>query len=158
MDQSQSQFNPDLFLQTSYSEQTSTKTEPLPDGEYTALIKTLIPRQVQGKQDASKLYVFLDMELEIPLNGELQSKLGREKSVIRHSIGIDMTESGAIDMAKGKNVQLGRLREAANQNVLGEPWTPAQLVNRLVKAKVGHEPSDKDPTIIYNRVEAVGKA
>lgn len=152
-----STFNPDLFLQTNYSEETSTKTNLLPVGDYTGVIKELTPRNVQGKQDTTKWYVFLDFQVEIGTPPELKEEIGRDFTRIRHSIGIDLSENGAIDMGKGKNIQLGRLREATGQNVSGQPWTPASLNNAMVKVKVSQEPNPKDPEIKYNRIDAFGK-
>ena len=75
-----SQFNPDLFLQTTYDQETSTKSEPLEVGEYSGQIKNLNPRQVQGKQDPTKSYVFLDMEIEVATPPEQLERLGRDKT------------------------------------------------------------------------------
>lgn len=151
-----SQFNPDIFLQTSYNQETSTKSEPLDVGEYVGQIKNLNPRQVQGKQDPTKTYVFLDMEIEVQTPPEQLERLGRDKSNLRYSVGIDFNEAGAIDMGKGKNIGLGRLREAAGQNRPGEPWSPANLNGAVIKVQVGQTPNPKDPTILWNEVKSVG--
>ena len=152
-----SQFNPELFLQTSYNQETSTKSEPLEPGEYVGLIQNLNPRQVQGKQDPTKTYVFLDMEIKVNTPPEQLARVGRESSNLRYSVGVEFNESGAIDMGKGKNIGLGRLREAVGQNVSGQPWSPAMLNNQMVKVKVGQTPNPKDSSIIWNEITAVGK-
>ena len=56
---------------------------------------------------------------------------------------LDMDENGDLELGKGKNVDLGRLREALGQNTGGN-WSPSQLVgssatihvsNRLYEGK-----------------------
>lgn len=153
-----SAFNPDTFLQTNYADATSTATVLLPKDDYVGVIKDLVPRQVQGTKDPSKYYLFLDFQVEIGTPGALKEELGRDISRIRDSISIELLEgSNAIDMGKGKNVKLGRLRDAAGQNISGEAWNPSMLNGAAVKVSVIQEPSDKDPTIKYNRISAYGK-
>lgn len=157
--QPNSAFNPDIFLQTNYDAPTSTVTALLPKDDYVGIIKELVPRQVQGTKDPSKWYLFLDFQVEIGTPPAIREELGRDVSRIRHSVSVELVEgSNAIDMGKGKNVQLGRIRDAAGQNEPGKPWNPAMLNNAMVKVSVVQEPSEKDPQVKYNRIASFGKA
>lgn len=153
-----SAFSPDIFLQTNYQETTSTVASLLPKDTYVGIIKDLVPRQVQGTKDTTKWYLFMDFNVEIGTPAALKEELGRDISKIRHSVGVELIEgSNAIDMGKGKNVQLGRIRDAAGQNVSGQAWAPGMLNGAMVKVDVTQEPSDKDPLIKYNRIASFGK-
>lgn len=153
-----SAFNPDVFLQTNYEEPTSTASVLLPKDDYVGIIKELVPRQVQGTKDPSKYYLFLDFQVEIGTPPQLREELGRDISRIRHSVSVELVEgSNAIDMSKGKNVQLGRIRDAAGQNESGKSWSPAMLNNAMVKVSVIQDPSEKDPQVKYNRISSFGK-
>lgn len=58
---------------------------------------------------------------------------------VRQSIFVDFTPDGALDNGKGKNIQLGKLREAVNQNQKGKPWSPGMLVGATGMLDVAHE-------------------
>ena len=58
-------------------------------------------------------------------------------------------------MGKGKNVGLGRLREAADLNVPGAPFSFAMFEGRPVKVSVKHRVVDDR---IFDEVKAVAEA
>ena len=62
-----------------------------------------------------------------------------------------------LDMGKGKNVALGRLREATDLNVPGQPFAMAMFPGRLAKIKVTQRPGN-EPDQVYNDVRGVTKA
>ena len=49
-------------------------------------------------------------------------------------------------MGKGKNVALGRLREALGQNTPGKPWSFGMLVGQVAKVAVKHRITDAGDT------------
>jgi hypothetical protein len=57
-------------------------------------------------------------------------------------------------MSKGKNVSLGKLREAVGQNKPGKPWSPAHLNGAQLDVLVTHR-ADKDTGDIYAEVKRV---
>lgn len=74
---------------------------------------------------------------------------------VRQTLWLDTTESGGLDFGKGKNVGLGRLREALGQNAPGKPWAPGMLVGGVAKVKVSHSIDKRDNVTINADVKAV---
>ena len=68
------------------------------------------------------------MEINCILVDEgVKAKLARDKVTVRMRVGLDIDEAGGgLATAEGKNVQLGRLRSALNQNNAG--WKPNDLL------------------------------
>lgn len=153
-----SMFNPDTFLATSYTEANSTTLTPVPEGEYVAILGKPKARQFSGTKDPGAVYTSLDINCEIDLGGQypaVAEQIGRDKANVRFSCMLDMTEDGTgLDMGKGKNVGLGRLREAADLNVPGAPFSFAMFEGRPVKVSVKHRVVDDR---IFDEVKAVAK-
>jgi hypothetical protein len=87
---------------------------------------------------------------------DLRRQLDRTPRV-RQDIWLDQDANGDLDYSKGKNVGLGRLREALGQNQPGQAWSPAALKGAGPAMLVVTERPDKDNRdIIYNDVKSVG--
>ena len=104
-----SKFDAKTFLDTQVTGESSTKRMPVPVGEYTSLIEGVNVRNWQSK-DGQKSGLALDVTHNLDDPG-VKEAMGRDKVTITQSIMLDLTDGGALDMGKGKNVQLGRLRE-----------------------------------------------
>lgn len=87
-------------------------------------------------------------EIDDP-NKEIEKKIGR-KPIITQSIMLDVTSEGALDMGEGKNVQLGRLREAVGQNASGKPWTPAMLIGQMARINVKHRINEESGDLMMD--------
>jgi hypothetical protein len=74
---------------------------------------------------------------------------------VPQDVMLDLTDSGQLDMAKGRNVRLGRLREALDLNAPGRPFSFAMIQGRMAKVKVGHRVDGED---IYAEVRANARA
>lgn len=146
-----STFNPDLFMQTTVEDANSTTLNPVPEGEYAGVIKKTETRVV-----GQNARVVMDVTWGID-DPSVVAATGIESPTVRQSIWLDVTEQGGLDMGSGKNVGLGRLREALGQNVKGKPWSPANLVGSPAKVKVTHTADKNDSSIIYANVSAVTK-
>lgn len=145
-----SAFNPDLFMQTSIEGEMSTTLVPCPEGEYAAVIKDLKPRVLSNGSAV--------MDITWAIDDETVKKVtGMNEPTVRQSIWLDTTESGGLDMAQGRNVGLGRLREAVNQNVKGRPWVPTNLIGQVARVKVTHTADKNDSSVIYANITAVTK-
>ena len=147
-----STFDPQLYMDQSWDQSNDTKLTPIPDGEYPCIIE---PGTVEFKtwqsRDGTKNGIKLAMRLNVD-SPEVRQTLGRDKVTVRYEVMIDTLESGAIDMGKGKNVGLGRLRQAVGLNEPGRPFSPRMLEGRMLRAKIGHRIDGED---IYDEVKGV---
>lgn len=138
-------FDPDTFMNTDQSGgEFATSFEPIPEGEYQALITKIEPRTTStGKP-------LLDVFWQMDAPGD---DLAHEKSC-RQTIWLDLTDSGTLDRGKSKNVQLGRLLDALGLN--GKPWSPGQLTGMVARVLVKHRITDDGQT--FADVKGVTKA
>ena len=146
-------FNPEQFLDQQFTEANDTKLVPVPVGEYTAIAGEVKCRQWQSKADPSKSGLTLDITWEID-DPAVKELLGRDKVTVRQGIMLDLTESGSMDMGKGRNVGLGRLREALNLNQPGQPFSFSMIPGRLAKVSVTHRIDGEN---IYAEVKSVAR-
>jgi|SRR5687768_3450012 len=123
-------FNPETFLNTTFDESFSTARIPVPEGEYTAVIKEIKPRTAKERAVLDVIYGIDD-----PHVAEVT---GFESPQVRQSIFLDLTPTGGLAIGEGKNIGLGKLREACGQNQKGKAWQPGLLVGQVVKVKVAH--------------------
>jgi hypothetical protein len=141
-----SQFNPDTFLDAQYTEATSTQMIPVPDGEWVGTCKSVgKPRQ------AGESFV-MDVRWAIT-DPQVAAVTGLEESVVNQSLWLDLTPHGTLDMGKGKNVGIGRLREAMGLNQPGQPFTFRMFEGRSAKVRVKQE-NDRDG-VLRAKVTAV---
>ena len=149
-------FDPNIFLEQSFSEANSTKNEPCPAGEFLAVIKKFDLRQWTSKDDATKSGLALDIIWTVE-DESVRQALGRTEVTVKQGIMLDLTEAGGLDMSKGKNTNLGRLREAVGLNVAGQPFSFNLLTGQMAKISVKHRPADNGEDV-YADVKAVLKA
>lgn len=152
-------FNPELFLNTTVTSSTDTQLLPVPEGEYLALSSPVTAdsfRTFDIRKGARAGSKGMALDIEWTINDEsLKTELGREPKV-RQSLMLDTTSDGTgLDFGKGRNIGLGRLREAFGQNQDGQPWSFAMLGNQVARVKVKHRlVEDK----VYAEVSEVTKA
>lgn len=79
----------------------------------------------------------------------IEKEIGR-KPIVTQSIMLDITSEGALDMGEGKNVQLGRLREAIGQNANGRPWAPAMLIGQMARINIKHRINDETGDLVMD--------
>lgn len=148
-------FNPDQFLEQTVDQAMDTVLIPVPVTEegYLAVIEKVDARAWQGKADPSKSGVTLEVLWEIH-DENVKKEVGREKVTIKQGIMLDLTDSGNLDLGKGKNVGLGRLREATGLNVAGQPFAFSMLPGKMSKVTVKHREHEGQ---IYAEVKGVLK-
>lgn len=147
-----SKFNPEQFLSTVYSDTTSTVSIPVPEGEYPGLISKLDVKPVTT-QNGEQLILEVHFDLGDP-TGEIQAATGRDKNSAKYSCWLDMN-GGNIDMSPGKNVGLGRLREAIGQNEEGKPWHPKMMLGQSALCRITHRVDKEDASKVYHEVKSV---
>ena len=145
-------FDESLFLQSSIDGANSTQVIPLPADTYPGIISDVKLRQAPGKKDPSMTYTFCDVSWTLQVSPAILEEIGRKAGTARQSFMLDLTDGGTLDMSKGRNVSLGRLREALKQNVAGKPWNFKMLINASAKVKIKHRPEGEN---IYEEVDAI---
>ena len=105
-----SSFDPAVFLNQTYDESNSTQSVPCPVGEYIAIaekvdVKTWSSRD--GSSSGLKVEIVWDIQ-----DDAVKALLEKSKVTSRQQQMLDLTETGQLDFGKGKNVGLGRLRDA----------------------------------------------
>lgn len=146
-------FSPEQFLEMQVTDSNDTKLTPIPVGEYTALPDKVEVKSWAKKDDpsVSGLKLVINWSIDDPAVKEL---LARDKVTARQDIMLDLTDSGGLDMGKGRNVGLGRLREATGLNTPGQPFSFTMLLGRPAKISVSHR---IDGEAIYAEVKGVAK-
>lgn len=133
-----STFDADTFLSGSVVGDNSTVIIPIPTGkEYMAKIVKLGAREVDIKDEPGRKLLFVDVTFEI-LDDELKTITKKDKNLVRYGMPIQRDETGAILMGPGVNVELGRLREALDQNRAGTPWSWSMLLDQMAKITIKH--------------------
>jgi hypothetical protein len=129
-------FNPESFLDQVITEANDTVQVPVPAGEYMALVKSIKAATWQSK-DGTKSGLKLEVVWDIQ-DPAVLTLLDRTSATCRQSIMLDVTEACGLDMGKGKNIGLGKLRTAVNMNAPGQPFSPSQLVGQCARVTVEH--------------------
>lgn len=146
-------FDPATFLNQEFNEALDTKVVPCPAGEYLGLAEKVEVKPWAAKDGSSsglKLVILWDIQDE-----NVKSLLGRDTVRVGQDQMLDLTETGQLDFGKGKNVGLGRIREALGLNTPGEPFSFGMIQGRLAKVKVSHRAVGED---MYAEVKAIAKA
>ena len=138
-------FNKDLFLNTQVTQSLSTSRPAIPEHESRLCCKSFDIR-------TPKESVIMDIQWIVD-SEEARNATNMDEPTVRQSIFLDLDESGFLDTREGKNIQLGRLRKALNQNNEGQAWSPSMIVGGVCMGKITQRPNDKDVTSPYNDVE-----
>ena len=145
-----SAFNPETFMNSTTNDANSTQYEQVPEGEYPGTIGAVTPRTTQtGKALLSVKWVVNDEGV--------RQQLGMAEPSVFQTVWLDVTEQGGLDGGKGKNVQLGKLRDALGQNAAGKPWSPGMLIGGAAKIRVKHSIDKRDNVTLNAEVSAVTK-
>lgn len=129
-------FDPQAFLDASTSSANDTKIIPVPMGEYFGIIEKVTPRQWQSK-DGTQSGIALDITWAVE-DAAVKEFLGRDNVTVKQGLMLDLTTTGGLDTSTGKNVALGRLREAVGKNTPNEQFSFAMLPGLSAKISVNH--------------------
>lgn len=145
-----SAFDPDNFMNSSTEEASDTQYVQVPEGEYPASIAAVTPRTTQTGKALLSIQWKVDSE-------EAREATGMAEPTVYGTIWLDLKEDGSLDMSRGKNVGLGKLRDALGQNAPGKPWSPGMLIGGVAKIKIAHSIDRRDNVTINAEVKAVAK-
>lgn len=144
-------FDASEFLNQSVEGSLDTRIEPLPSGDYRAVIDDVDAKQ--GESDNGPWTLLLVKWLIT--DEEKLAEANREGKVyVNQSMMLDLTDDGKLDTSEQKNVRLGRLRDSLGQND-GSPWSFGMLQGQAAVLRIEPRPDKKDPETIYNDVKAV---
>ena len=145
-------FDAQSFLDATITGSNDTKVIPVPIGEYMGIIDKVSPRQWQSK-DGTQSGIALDVIWLVEDDG-VKQLLGRETVTCKQGIMLDLNASGGLDLSKGKNIGLGRLREAVGKNEEEQAFSFGQLPGLSAKITVNHRINGEDT---FAEVKAVAK-
>lgn len=147
-------FDAQSFLDSSVTGSNDTKIIPCPVGEFTGIIDKVAARQWQTG-DGQKTGIALDVDWAID-SEEVRAFLNRSEVKVRQGIMLDIDpNTGGLDMGVGKNVGLGRLREALGLNNPNEPFSFGMLAGRVAKVAVTHREYQGDQFAEIRSVTAI---
>lgn len=146
-------FDPQAFLSNTVVEGAmETKYVNAPPGEHQAQIQDYGARTTKNKDGSESTIVDLKWGI---FDETVCAATGMTPTLVRQSIFLDISPQGGLANGPGKNVQLGRVREALKQNDPGKQWNFPMLKGAWARIKVEHSPNEKDPTNPYANVTAV---
>lgn len=146
-------FDVSQFLDMQVNETNDTTIIPVPAREMLGSVNKVTCRQWTKKDDPSVGGLVLDILWNVE-DQEVLRELDREKATVKQGIMLDLTPTGGLDCSKGRNVQLGKLREALDLNIPGQPFSFNMLPGRMAKISVKHRIDGED---IFAEVKAVAK-
>lgn len=126
-------------------------TEAIPFPIMEAVVAVVKSFTIEAIKDKVKLTVIWNCNAP-----EVAEVTGREDNNIRQNVWLDLTASGNLDLGRGKNVGLGKLRTALGQNDPSEPWGFGHIVGQVAKLRTSQRLGD-DGTI-YAEVKNVFSA
>ena len=150
-------FDPNEFMSATITESNDTALLNPPDnmaGEGYQMIAdkvTVVPWQ--GKADPSKSGLKLEIQWQIE-DENVKKHCGREKVLCRQSIMLDLNDSGGLDLGKGRNIGLGKLREALGMNTPGVPFSFQMIQGRMALGYVQHRVDGEN---VYAEIKRVAK-
>lgn len=146
-----SMFNPEAFMNSTISDANSSQYNVTPEGEFKGVISKIEVKTV-GADNKPVINVTWKIDDE-----GVRNETGLSEPIARQTIWLDVTEQGGLDMGKGKNVGLGKLREALGQNQPGKPWMPGMLEGGVALVKIKHSIDKRDNVTIQANVNGVTK-
>lgn len=152
-----SPFDAEAFLNTNVTGPLSTAPVLCPEGEYKAFVDDS-DKAIQfasGEKDGTP---WASANILFQIHDEsVKAQLKRDKVLVPMKAFLDLKEDGSgLDLSEGKNVSLGRLRKALDQN--DGTWSPLMMKGKgPVMVKVGHSSDKSDPTLKYANITRVSK-
>lgn len=148
-------FDANAFMQSVTTEANATSIPLCPVGEYTGVISGLefasgvIKNGARAGQPWHQLRIAIKTSDPAALAGT-----DLPERTVRGSIMLDLTDSGGLATGDGRNIGLGRLREAVGLNEKGKPFAPAMLEGRSLRFEVTHRVDQNDASKVYEEIKS----
>lgn len=146
-------FDPATFLNATVTDANDTKSIPCPAGEYLA-VATKVDIKPWAKKDGSDSGLRVDITWEIQ-DENVKALLDRDTVKVSQQQMLDLTDTGQLDIGKGKNIGLGRIREALDLNTPGQPFAFSMIEGRMAKVAVSHRTYNDE---IFAEIKKIAKA
>lgn len=130
-----SDFNPDTFMTEQQTVQLDTEYTLIPEGEYQAVIKDVIPRVVAGGSSILDLVWLIDDE-------SVRELTGMEEPTCKQGLWLDLDANNHLEGGANKNLALGKVRTALGQND-GQPWSPTMLLGQPAMVYIAPDKTGK---------------
>lgn len=143
--------NQNSFLDTVVTSSNSVEYPVVPEGAYGAYISELKTRS--GKNKDGGTWSMMDVIWTLTDQEAIEILENPEPKVMQ-SFFLDFTPEGGLDFAEGKNVKLGRLREALGQNQDGVEWRPMDMYGQNAIIHISHRQVGEDTFMDVKRVTA----
>lgn len=133
-------FNAESFLNQTIEAKLDTKRIPMPEGDHDELRVADIQLKSGSKKEDGGIWVMANIKLvNIDPNVAAEMKLGADaEPAIYWREFIDLDENGNIDVSDGKNIKLGKLRQALGQNN-DDSWTMLDMKGAVCGGRVKHK-------------------
>lgn len=141
-----STFDAENFFNTEVQGSNSTQRTPVPeypDGVIGIAKKLHKPRQVETKE-GPRWICGIDWAID---DQHAKDVTGMAEPTVRHDLWLDVTPQGSLDMSKGKNVDLGRTREAVGLNDPSKPFKFDHILGRMARLVIKHRTDDRNGDI-----------
>lgn len=133
-------FDPNTFLDGDIGGVMSTERTLVPINTYSPAYITDIKMAegtVSKGDNAGKPWARVDFVWNID-SQELRNAMNRAQVRVTQGVMLDLDEHGNLDLGKGRNVQLGKLRKALGINGEANKWR--EFLNRPATIQIAHEP------------------
>lgn len=140
-----SNFSADAFMGTEVEGVGETEYTPIPEAEYTALIKEVKADTTPKGNPFLELIWIIDSQ-------EVRDLIGMDEPTVRQTLWLDINDGGGLEFGKNKNIQLNKVRSALGQND-GKPWSPNMMRGQPATVLIKHRLGEQGQ--IYADVKAV---
>lgn len=151
-----SKFNAASFLNQTVEAKLDTKRTPMPEGDHDEMMIDSLDISSGTSKKSGNFWVQLAVKMVCTdPNVAAEMKLtGDAKPVLYWREFLDLDDDGQLDISEGRNIKLGKLRQACNQNTDDE-WSITDLKGAVLGARAKHQMNeDGDPyavcTAVYN--------
>ncbi len=153
-----SAFDANSFLDVSL-DQPLLKRPPLPVGDYVGIFGDAETRPWVSSKDPTKSGIAVDYPVTIDVPYDVQQSLGLDMPTIKLKYGVmlDLTPTGGIDQAPGKNGGLRRLREALDLNKPGVSFNLRQPTGKPARFKISHREYPEGSGDLFEDIVGIAK-
>ena len=153
--------DPSELLNETFTDANSTELIPIPENlnedPYQGVAKKLEIKTGPMTTDPSRSWMKLSITWEIQ-DEDVKEFVQRDNPTVRQDLFLDTADGGGLDMGRGKNIGLGKLREALNMNKEGEPFGLSMIEGQYAGILVEHEeytPDGEDEPLYIPKVKRI---